>query len=75
VEDDLGARVVEEPGRVVHRRQVVVDAARDDDLVARSLEPLDEVRAEEASAACDERAHRRRVSRSAASVGGSTMAG
>jgi len=43
--------------------------------VARSLEPLDEVRAEEASAACDERAHRRRVSRSAASVGGSTMAG
>ena len=43
MEDDLGAGVVEELRRIGHRRQVVVGAACDDDVVARSLEPLDEV--------------------------------
>ena len=73
VEDELGVGVVEQLRRVAHRGQVVVDAACDDDVVTVGLEPLDEVRAEKASAAGDERTHRRRVSRSSASAGGSTM--
>ena len=44
----------EHPRRVLHRRQVVVRAARDDDVVAVALEPLDEVGAEEAPAAGDQ---------------------
>ena len=54
VEHELGFGVAEQPRGVVHRREVVVGAARDDDLVAVGLEPLDEVRAEEAAAAGDE---------------------
>ena len=57
VEDELGAGVVEQPRRVVHRGEVVVGAARDDDVVTVGLEPLDEVRAEEASAAGDQDTH------------------
>ena len=59
VEDELGARVLEEARRVVHRRQVVVAPARCEDLVSVGLEPLDESRAEEAAAAGDERPHAR----------------
>ena len=58
VERDLGPRVVEEARGVVGPRQVVVAAPRGDDLVTVALEPLDEMRAEEAAPACDERPHR-----------------
>ena len=54
VEDELGASVFEEPRAVVHRRQVVVATPGGEDVVAVALEPLDEVRAEEAAAAGDE---------------------
>ena len=57
VEDDLGIGVAEEARGVVLMREVVVGAARDDDLVAAGLEPLDEVGAEKARAAGDERSH------------------
>ena len=57
VEDELRARVVEEAGRRVHRRQVVVAPARREHIVAVRLEPLDESRAEEAAASGDERPH------------------
>ena len=61
VEDELGLGVAEHPRGVVHRREVVVGAARDDDLVAVGLEALDEVRAEESAPAGDEdAAHERR---------------
>ena len=63
VEDELGCGVLEHPGGVVHGRQVVVGASRSDDVVALFLEALDEVGAEEASAAGDEHAHRGRVPR------------
>ena len=43
VEDELGVGVVEQPRGVVHRREVVVGAARDDDVVAVGFEPLDEM--------------------------------
>ena len=68
MEDELGLGVAEHAGRVVHRREVVVGAAGDDDLVAVGLEALHEVRTEEPSAAGDEHAHRRRVSRCSASA-------
>ena len=64
VEDELGCGLVEEPGRVVHRRQVVVRTARDRDLVPVALEPLDEMRAEKASTTGDEHAHRRKATSS-----------
>ena len=54
VEDELGPRVGEQPRRVVHRGQVVVARRGREDLVPVGLEPLDEVRAEEAAAAGDE---------------------
>src|SRR5262249_59717475 len=57
VEDELWLRVAEEACRVLLAREVVVGAARHDDLVAVTLQPLDEVRAEEPAAACDERRH------------------
>ena len=57
VEDDLGLGVAEEARGVVLVREVVVRAARDDDVVARGFEPLDEVRAEEPAATGDERLH------------------
>ena len=57
VEHELGIRIAEHPGGVVHRGEVVVGAACDDDVVAVGLEPLDEVRPEESSAAGDQRAH------------------
>ena len=57
VEHELGIRIAEHPRGVVHRREVVVGAARDDDLVAVGFEPFDEVRPEEPSAAGDQRAH------------------
>ena len=47
VEHELGRGVVEQARRVLHARQVVVGAARDDDVVTVALEPLDEMRAEE----------------------------
>ena len=59
VEHDLGVGVVEHTRRVVHRGEVVVGAARGEHLVPVGLEPLDEVRAEEASAAGDQDLHRR----------------
>ena len=55
VEHELRACVVEHPLGVVHRREVVVGAPRREDVVPVGLEPLDEVRAEKASAAGDER--------------------
>ncbi len=61
VEHELGLGVAEHPRGVVHRREVVVGAAGDDDLVAVGLEALDEVRSEESSAAGDEHAHRCRL--------------
>ena len=39
------------------QRQVVVGAARDEDVVTVVLQPLDEVRAEEAAAAGDDSSH------------------
>ena len=54
VEDELGARVGEQPRRVVQRGEVVVAAPGDERRRGRRLEPLDEVRAEEAAAAGDE---------------------
>ena len=69
MEDELGLRVGEHPLGVVEARQVVVAAPRDEHVVPVGLEPLDEVRSEEAPAAGDEdAAHRvsagRRVSQS-----------
>ncbi len=58
VEDALGSGLLEHPGRLLHARQVVVGASRNDDVVALFLEALDEVGAEEAPAAGDEHAHR-----------------
>ena len=74
VEHELGVGVPEHPRGVVHRREVVVGASRRDDVVAVGFESLDEVRAEKASAAGDERAHRRRVPRHSASADDPTMA-
>jgi hypothetical protein len=59
VEDELRVAVAEEPLGVVAPRQVVVAPPRREDLVAPLLEPLDEVRAEEAYAAGDEDAAQR----------------
>ena len=73
VEHELGLGVAEHPRRVVHRREVVVRAASDDDLVAVGLEALDEVGSEESAPAGDERPHRGRVSRCSASAARSTM--
>ena len=58
MEDELGLGVVEQPGGLGHVGQVGLGAPRDDDVVPVRLEPLDEVRAEEAAAAGDENAHR-----------------
>ena len=57
VVDDLGLGVVEEASRGLLVREVVVGAAGDNHLVAVALQTLDEVRAEEAGAAGDERFH------------------
>ena len=57
VEDDLRLGLAEQPHGVVLVREVVLGAARDDDLVATRLEPLDEMGAEKARAAGDERLH------------------
>ena len=54
VEDQLRPRVLEELGRGVHRRQVVVPPPSGEDLVPVPFEPFHEVRAEEAAAAGDE---------------------
>ena len=61
MKDEVGPRLREEPGGVLHRRQVVVAAARHDDLLPVGLEALDEVRADEATAAGDEYAHGRQL--------------
>ena len=57
VEDELRTRVFEEARSVSLDREVVVRAARHEDVVAVVLQPLDEVRAEEPTAACDGRSH------------------
>ena len=57
VENELGIRFAEHPRGVVHRREVVLGAARDHDVVAVRFEPFDEVRPEEPPAAGDQRAH------------------
>ena len=57
VEDELRARVLEQAGRRVHRRQVVVTAARREHVVAVRCQPLGQPRAQEAAAAGDERPH------------------
>ena len=57
VEHDLGRRVAEHPRGVVHRREVVVGAARGDDVVAVGFETFDEVRPEKSSAAGDQSSH------------------
>src|SRR5439155_956779 len=57
VEDDLRVRLAEEPRSPVLVREVVLGAARDDDVVSRRLEALDDVRAEETGAAGDEGPH------------------
>ena len=54
VEDHPRPGLVEEPLGLLPARQVVVAAARDDDVVAVGAQPLDEVRAEEPAAAGDE---------------------
>src|SRR5262249_50630831 len=54
VEDELGARVLEEPHDVVLPAEVVPGAPRHGDLVTTALELLDHVRAEEAGSARDE---------------------
>jgi hypothetical protein len=54
VEDELGARVGEEPRGVVPAGQVVVGAAGDERILALCPEPLDEVRTEKAAPAGDE---------------------
>ena len=54
MEDELGTGVVEEPGRGLHRGQVVVPAPGCEDVVAVAFEPFHEVRAEEAAATGDE---------------------
>ena len=54
VEDELGRASSNSRAASLHRRQVVVPAARGDDVVAVAFEPLHEVRAEEAAAAGDE---------------------
>ena len=74
MEYQLGARVPEHPSCLVHGCEVVVGAPGDDNVVCVSLEPRHEVRAEEASAAGDQHAHRGRVARDSASAGGTTMA-
>ena len=61
VKHELGVGVVEHTRRVVHRGEVVVGAPRREDVMPFGFEALDEVRAEKASAAGNERAHRRRV--------------
>ena len=66
VEHELGLGIAEHAGGVVHRGEVVVGAAGDDDLVTVGLEALDEVRSEESSAAGDEGASRRGYKRTAA---------
>ena len=58
MEHELGVGVTEHPRGVVHRGEVVVGASRRDDVVSVGFEPLDEMRAEKASAAGDEHAHR-----------------
>ena len=70
VEHQLRAGLVEQPRGLVHRREVVIGASRGEHVVSLGLETLDEVRAEEATAACDQSAHRRRVPRSSASAHG-----
>ena len=70
VKHELGVGVVEHTRRVVHRGEVVVGAPRREDVMPFGFEALDEVRAEKASAAGNERAHRRRVQ---ASQGGRTV--
>ena len=57
VEHALGPSVLEQALGVVPLRQVVVRAACNVDVVAVGLETLDQVRAEKAAAACDERFH------------------
>ena len=57
MENQLGLCVREEPSGVVGTRQVVIGTACDEDVVPVVAEPLDEVRAEEAAPACDERLH------------------
>ena len=52
-----GLRVGEEPLDVGLAAEVVARAAGNGDVVAGGLEPLDEVRAEEARPACDEDPH------------------
>src|SRR5204863_9908357 len=55
--DELRLGVGEQPRGVVGARQVVLGAARDDDVVPLLLEAFDDVRAEEAGAAGDECPH------------------
>ena len=54
VEDELGLRIVEQPGGVALVRQVVVGAAGDEGIVAARAEAVDEVRAEESAAPGDQ---------------------
>ena len=63
VEHELRIGVVEQPLRVLHRREVVVTAASDRHLVALLAEELREPRAEKAAAACDEARARRNARR------------
>ena len=48
MEDELRTGLLEQARRLVVPRQVVLAAARDDDVVPVALEPLDQMRAEEA---------------------------
>ena len=57
VEDELGAGLVEETRRRVHRRQVEVAPPGGEHLMPVRLEPLDEARADEAAASGDQRSH------------------
>ena len=57
MEDELRHGVVEHPSRVLHRCEVVVGAPGDDHVVPVPLEPLDEMRSEEAPSYRDEDAH------------------
>src|SRR5438067_1183143 len=57
MEDELGLGVDEQPRDIVLPGQVVVDLARDEDLLALGDEPLDEMRAGKATAPRDEDLH------------------
>jgi hypothetical protein len=57
VEDELRLRLLEEARCVLLAREVVVGRARNNDLPAVLLEPLDEVRADKAGASRHERLH------------------